>query len=498
MTSLTPLRDATDIAAHGGKAFQLARLITAGLPIPDGFVIPRDLAPHQLPPAADTLLAWAAHARTPYGLIVRSSSPVEDGPQASFAGLYASRFTVTEAPALLDAITLVRNSGARATIRAYADAHRIQVPSQIAAIVQPAIRPYSSGVLTGQLRDDTWATWQIEAVHGLADALVSGHISGELHHPGQPPTPAAQTDMVLPARPAELRLPPGEWITVDDHEGRAGHAKIRTSAGGLITVLRPPAWTTRPILSPTDRDRLLELAAASAAIIGVTSIDLEWAISPDGKLHLLQTRPLTRTLPPPRSALQPGADARSWQGIPASPGYASGPSLNLATASGSATGTVLVCGNIGPDAAAVLLQRPAGIAATTGGPLSHAAIVARELAIPCVTALPKHLLTLPDDTPPASCLSRNVQNPPHDISTRTGHDHPVPIHPAIGQIPTLRNRRQRERYLQDRKIIGQIRETNIVVTTHLQDVTALPDRRPRHDRTAQRPEPGRLAPHPTT
>jgi hypothetical protein len=36
MTSLTPLRDATDIAAHGGKAVQLARLITAGLPIPAG------------------------------------------------------------------------------------------------------------------------------------------------------------------------------------------------------------------------------------------------------------------------------------------------------------------------------------------------------------------------------------------------------------------------------------------------------------------------------
>ncbi|MGH3973533.1 MAG: PEP-utilizing enzyme, partial [Pseudonocardiaceae bacterium] len=98
-------------------------------------------------------------------------------------------------------------------------------------------------------------------------------------------------------------------------------------------------------------------------------------------------------------ALQGGADARSWQGIPASPGCASGPSLNLATATGSATDTVLVCGNIGPDAALVLFQRPAAIAATTGGPLSHAAIVARELGIPCVTALTKHLLTLPDGTP---------------------------------------------------------------------------------------------------
>lgn len=398
MTSPTPLRDATDIATHGGKAVQLARLITAGLPIPDGFVIPSDLGPNQLPPAVDTLLAWAAHAKTTYGLIVRSSAPAEDGPHASFAGLYASCFTVAEAPALHAALTQVRDSGTSAAVRAYADAHRIPVPRRVAAIVQPAIRPYCAGVLTGQLRDDTWATWQIEAVHGLADSLVSGHATGELHHPEQPPTPVAQTDMALPATPAELRLPPGEWTTVDDQGGRVGRAKIRTSVGGLVTVLRPLAWKTRPILSPTDRDRLLELAAVSAAVIGVTSIDLEWAISPVGKLHLLQARPLTRTVPPPRSSPQGGADPRNLQGIPASPGCASGPSLNLATASGSATGTVLVCGNIGPDAAAVLLQRPAAIAATTGGPLSHAAIVARELGIPCVTALPKHLLTLPDGT----------------------------------------------------------------------------------------------------
>jgi pyruvate,water dikinase len=365
-----------------------------------GFVIPSDLRPNQLPPAVDTLLAWATHAKTPYGLIVRSSAPAEDGPHASFAGLYASRFTPAEAAALLATITQVRHSGtSTTTTRAYAEAHRIPVPSRVAAIVQPAIRPYCAGVLTGQLRDDTWATWQIETVHGLADPLVSGHTTGELHHPGQSPTPADQTDMLLPATPAELRLPPGEWITVDDHKGQSSRAKIRTSAGGLVTVLRPPAWKTRPVLSPADRDRLLELAAASAAVIGVTSIDLEWAISPAGALHLLQARPLTRTVPPPCSALPGGAHARGWRGIPASPGCASGPSLNLAAATESATGTVLVCGNIGPDAAAVLLQRLAAIAATTGGPLSHAAIVARELGIPCVTALPKHLLTLPDGTP---------------------------------------------------------------------------------------------------
>jgi pyruvate, water dikinase len=35
------------------------------------------------------------------------------------------------------------------------------------------------------------------------------------------------------------------------------------------------------------------------------------------------------------------------------------------------------------------MDKPAALLATTGGQLSHAAIIARELGIPCVTALPK-------------------------------------------------------------------------------------------------------------
>ena len=36
---LVPLRDATDAALGGGKAVNLAAMIRAGLPVPDGFVV---------------------------------------------------------------------------------------------------------------------------------------------------------------------------------------------------------------------------------------------------------------------------------------------------------------------------------------------------------------------------------------------------------------------------------------------------------------------------
>lgn len=398
MNALISGRQCEDLTIHGAKAVQLARLAAAGLPVPDGAVIPADLPADQIATVTASTLAWAAAIRAQYGLIIRSSAPAEDGNHSSFAGLYSSYFAATRSHDVQAAIRAVRTSGSSPTVRAYAQASQIEAPSGVAVIVQAAIRAYSAGVFAGQIRDGTWHDWQIEAVHGVAAPLTSGEVSGEVHHLGHVPRPAVLADMVVPGLPQELLLPPGEWITVDDRDGHPERAKIRTSAGGLVTVFRPPTWKSRPILLPQDVARLLELAMATAEVIQGESIDMEWAITPGRELHLLQARPLTRPVPRSPAMARDSAASAGWQGIPASPGVATGPSLQLGHPAQSAAGTVVVCGNLGPDAATVLLQRPAAIAATTGGPLSHAAIVARELGIPCVTGLPKHLGNLPDGT----------------------------------------------------------------------------------------------------
>ncbi len=398
MNALIVGRQCEDLAKHGAKAVQLARLAAAGLPVPDGVVIPADLPADQIATVTDKILAWAAAIRAQYGLIIRSSAPAEDGNHTSFAGLYSSFFAATRSRDVQAAIRAVRMSSSSPTVRAYAQASQIEAPSGVAVIVQAAIRAYSAGVLAGQIRDGTWHDWQIEAVHGVAAPLTSGQVSGEVHHLGRALMLDVLADLVVPGAPQELRLPPGERITVDDRDGYPERAKIRTSAGGLVTVFRPPTWKSRPILLPQDVARLLELAMATAEAIKAESIDMEWAITRGGELHLLQARPLTRPIPRSPATARGSATSAGWQGIPASPGVATGPSLQLGHPAQSAAGMVVVCGNLGPDAAIVLLQHPAAIAATTGGPLSHAAIVARELGIPCVTGLPKHLGNLPDGT----------------------------------------------------------------------------------------------------
>src|SRR6266545_6331806 len=58
-------------------------------------------------------------------------------------------------------------------------------------------------------------------------------------------------------------------------------------------------------------------------------------------------------------------------------------------------GNVLLCGPLGPEAVPALLASPAAVISTTGGPLSHTAIIARELGIPCVTAVANAMTSIP-------------------------------------------------------------------------------------------------------
>ncbi|GGL41337.1 PEP/pyruvate-binding domain-containing protein [Planomonospora parontospora] len=393
---LIALADADDPASCGGKAAALARLHHAGLPVPDGVVVPTSTSTGDLPGVLAAILSWAA-GRAPYGLIARSSAPHEDGTLASFAGLYTSVFTPAEPAPLLAALHRVRTSAAGAAA-AYARARGVACSPAMAVLVQPALRPYASGVLAIE-RDDDPARWRVEAVHGLAEPLVSGRQTGEIHTgpPPAPPRPCGQSVIALPGTAAELRLPPGEWTTLHDADGALHRAKVHLSGDGLVHLHRPAAWADRPVLTAEQVHALITVGSRAAAALGWDRIDVEWALTRGG-LHLVQARPLTAPLPP-ASGRAPGAGA-GWEGIAAVPGTGIGPALHLEPAAAHAldpqavTGAVLICQALGPQTVHLLHHRPSAIVAATGGPLSHTAILAREFGIPCVTAVTDALATI--------------------------------------------------------------------------------------------------------
>ena len=160
----------------GGKAFVLARLRRAGLPVPDGFVLTADEAidgggSAGLRAAAACLGGTAA---------VRSSAALEDTAEASFAGQYRTLLDVNIS-ALAPAVEEVRRSAGEAEGYARAlgvggePARSHSARATIPVLVQRFVEPRSAGVLFTRHPAEPDAML-VEAHAGRGEAVVSGAV----------------------------------------------------------------------------------------------------------------------------------------------------------------------------------------------------------------------------------------------------------------------------------------------------------------------------------
>jgi rifampicin phosphotransferase len=296
--------DAPDVSFElaGGKGASLARLIRAGFPVPGGFVVTthayRDYVvandlerfilvtanaapardPAALEAASDSIRTRFAQGRIPgdvsealratYGALdissvavaVRSSATAEDLPEFSFAGQQDTFLNVVGEEALLRAVVDCWSS--LWTARAIGYRARNGIPHErvaLAAVVQSMVHSDVSGVLftanplTGRRTETV-----IDAAPGLGDALVSGRI--------QPDT------YVVDSR----------RLTIDDGRSPAVH--------------RPSSIVHGPLPDETIT-ALAGLGRRVEALAGRPQ-DIEWAWA-DGRLWLLQARPITSLYPLP-------------------------------------------------------------------------------------------------------------------------------------------------------------------------------------------------------
>ncbi|HET9442247.1 MAG TPA: PEP/pyruvate-binding domain-containing protein, partial [Acidimicrobiales bacterium] len=243
--------EALDAAVAGRKAAALARARRIGLPVLPGFVVTTaaaaelarlgpDAAPS--PELAAALEAWRSWL-APGGvtLVVRSSSPGEDREASSMAGQFTSLLDVSGHDAFLAAVhTVVASALAPSALAADDDA------GEMAVLVQPQVRPAWGGVLFGvdpvSGRSDRLL---LAVVRGGPDRLVSGEVAGS------------------------------QWTL--SHHGRllAGEREADGEA-----------------LPRRHRRRLAALARRAAEAFGGPQ-DIEWAVGDDGRVLLLQSRPVT-------------------------------------------------------------------------------------------------------------------------------------------------------------------------------------------------------------
>lgn len=261
---IVPLECVHDAATHGGKAFALARLMQAGLPVPPGFVLD-ERAPARL--AAAPALALARGRP----LVVRSSAAGEDSRTASFAGQLESVLGVDAANGVEVAIERCRASRWSERVAAY-ERTRGALLAGMGVIVQCQVDARFAGVLFTVRPEGDDGEMLCEYCEGLGDRLVAGQIS-----PGR---------VALPRANGELR-----WER------------------DLESALRPSAEAL---------DRLAAAGRAAEKLFGCPQ-DIEWAIDGNGRLWLLQSRPITARAAGPRSVVWSNANVNENFPEPLSP-----------------------------------------------------------------------------------------------------------------------------------------------------------------------------------
>jgi pyruvate,water dikinase len=410
---------AADTPTVGGKGANLGELSRAGLPVPPGFVLTaaaylaamseagvrdelakrfaalRDTAgdPAALASGAKELRSTVRNAGIPEGLraeilaayhrlgattpvAVRSSATAEDTAGTSFAGMHDTFANVVGDDALIERIVDCWASlfGERAI--AYRVSQGIAEEPVIAVVVQEMVRPDASGVLFTVDPSTTDPNHLvIEAALGLGEVVVSGAVEPDTH--------------VVDKSRVEI---------LSTRVGHQDHQLVGTPDGSVQRVDLDEATGAARVL--TD-DQVLDLARLGLAVeahYGGVPQDVEWAIA-DGRLYLLQARPIT-TLEPaaPTERSDAAGSEPILKGLAASSGVVAGRVRVLRSpheGSQLEAGEILVAPMTNPDWVPTI-RRAAALVTDSGGMTCHAAIVARELGVPCVVGTRTATTTLHD------------------------------------------------------------------------------------------------------
>lgn len=411
--------DDTDLV--GGKGANLGELTSLGIPVPPGFVVTASAFQQVLEAAAlqpmlrerlgaldvdDTaalkdaaadLQARVAAAEIPDDLrqavlraytelaercetsqpfvAVRSSATAEDMPGTSFAGMNETFLNVRGEEALLEAIRRCWVSLYGARVLFYR--RKQGIPEErisIAVVVQAMIDSEAAGVmftLNPSNRDSH--TLVIEGAFGLGDTVVSGAVSPDHWEVNK------DTLEITRERPAVKRV-----VAYRDLHGQ-----------NQLRELAPPE-ARRVCLSEALVQQIAALGRQIEAHYG-TPQDIEWAVA-GGQVSIVQSRPMT-ALEHAEEAPSPDAkqEALVW-GLGASPGMAAGVARllqSLADSERLQPGDILVTHKTEPDWVP-LMKKASAIVTDEGGMTAHAAIVARELGIPCVVGTQDATRRIPD------------------------------------------------------------------------------------------------------
>jgi len=305
----------------------------------------------------------------PY-VAIRSSATAEDLPDASFAGQQETYLNIKGEDMVAEKVKECYSS--LFTDRAIF--YRVQkgfdhLAIALSAAVQLMVYSKAAGVIfTLNVANGDSSVVLIESGYGLGEFVVQGKIT-----------------------PDEYLVRKSDLKIISKNIPTKSIQLIRKPDGGTAEVAVPDQLRDKQVL--TD-DQIIELAKYAIAIEKHYGrpMDIEWGLDErTDKLWILQARPETVWALKEKPAEKPKEITVTERvviakGLPASPGMAAGKAHVIMSVEGInefKQGEVLVTEMTAPDWVPAMRKAKA-IVTNSGGMTCHAAIVSRELGIPCI------------------------------------------------------------------------------------------------------------------
>jgi pyruvate,water dikinase len=315
-------------------------------------------------------LAEREKVKNPF-VAIRSSATAEDLPDASFAGQQESYLNVTGVGNVIKSVKECYAS--LFTDRAIF--YRVQkgfnhADVALSAIVQMMCYSESSGVMfTMDPTNGDESLILIEASYGLGEYVVKGSVTPDDYYVDKGSLKIIRKE--IPTKTIML---------------------VRNKTGGTEEKKIPENLKDRQVITDEGVIELAKYALTIEQHYG-HAMDIEWGLDTQtGKLLILQARPETvwslKKSPIKKPTPLVAAEKKIiLKGLPSSPGLGAGKAHVIMTVDGVSefqNGEVLVTEMTTPDWVPTM-KKSRAIVTDTGGMTCHAAIVSRELGIPCIT-----------------------------------------------------------------------------------------------------------------
>jgi len=414
-----------DVDIAGGKGANLGELTQSGIPVPPGFVITsatyqkfldetgitqeimdildaldvnnnkelqesarkikKIINDTEIPDEISSLIIEAYNAlchrigKENTFVAVRSSATAEDLPEASFAGQQDTYLNVKGPEDLIKYVRKCWASlfGARAIF--YREENNFDHSKvYIAVVVQEMVDAEKAGVMFTVHPSTGEEKILIEGAWGLGEGVVSGTVTPDTYW----------MDKVT-----------GKILEKQVSEKKTMFQK-KTENGQTVQVPVPDDLKNKQVLNENELAQLVKLGKNIHEHYQFPQ-DTEWAIE-NGKIFMLQSRPVT-TLDMALGKgkiLEEGERTLITKGLGASPGMAAG-TVKIINSTDELDkvqqGDILVTVMTTPDMVPAM-KRANGIITDEGGVTCHAAIVSRELGIPCVVGTGDATSIIPENS----------------------------------------------------------------------------------------------------